>query len=1159
MTAQVEAEAARRAADAAAKARAGELEAIYEAAPVGLAVIDADLRYVRVNARLAAMNGIPVEAHVGKRPDELFGADKAARMMERLRRGFAGEPIETVEIRARDTFRDRQGRWLVSYEPVRDEAGRITHLVGSVQDVKAWRQAERRASDVLARMNEGFAVLDRDFRVIDINAEALRLDGRPREAIVGLTYREAWPASAGTPVEALYRSVMETGEPGAIEHRHMSDEGEIWLDIRAYPCDDGVALFYRDASPRKAAEARLQRSEAAARDGLAELQSIYENAPVGLCVIDREMRFLRINRRLAEINGVPVEAHLGRRVREVVPGVADAAEALFAKVLETGKEITGVELSGETPARPGVLMTWSESWRPVRDAAGEIVGVSIVAEEITERKAAEARLRDSEATARDAARLLDTVIETSPNPIWVKDREGRFTLVNSAVARVFGRPREDFPGRTDREIASPDFADHVEAIDRRVLAGETVEGEERLFSAAQGEERDFLSVKTPLRADDGSIVGVFGMAFDVTERRRAETALIESEERFRTLADATPALLVVTDGQGRNTYVNRSFADYTGRPQAELLGRGWVEIVHPGDLEKVESDTRRARLTGGPFVGEMRLRSAENEWRWHMMRGLPIDAPGRGRDLWVGVCTDIHDRRVYEERLRRLNIELTERVAQTAAERDRLWRMSGDMLGVCDLEGMWRSVNPAWERVLGYDVQSTLPRHFTEFQHPDDVRAAAAELGRLIEGEAVEGFESRYRHADGDWRWISWTAVADGGLIYVVGRDVTEQRAAAERLKLAQESLFQAQKVEQIGQLTGGVAHDFNNLLAVISANLELARKRVGDLRALRLIDGAMQGAERGAALTKRLLAFARRQELATRSVALGTLVEGMRELLARTLGPTIEVATEIPATLPPARIDPSQMEVAILNLAVNARDAMPSGGRLTIAAEAREAREGERPDLRAGSYVRLTVSDTGLGMDEEVLRRAAEPFFTTKGVGKGTGLGLPMVQGVAAQLGGAMDLASRRGEGTSVSLWLPQADAEAAPASANEPTDAKAADARLTVLVVDDDALVGMGTAAMLEDLGHDVLTALSGAEALQLLEARPDIRVVVTDQAMPGMTGVELADAARARRPDLVVVLATGYADLAGGAGAGLPRLSKPFRQDQLAEALARAGEPA
>ena len=382
-----------------------------------------------------------------------------------------------------------------------------------------------------------------------------------------------------------------------------------------------------------------------------------------------------------------------------------------------------------------------------------------------------------------------------------------------------------------------------------------------------------------------------------------------------------------------------------------------------------------------------------------------------------------------------------------------------------------------------------------------------------------------------------------------------DQRTREREEALAQ--LFEAQKLDTIGQLTGGVAHDFNNLLMVILGSLNLLKKKLPlEEKSERLVANAVQAAERGAALTQRLLAFARRQELKPQAVNFRQLFDNIEDLLRKAVGPGVEIEKGIPSGLPSLLVDGNQLELALLNLFVNARDAMKTGGTISVSAEEGGSLPGG--GLAAGHYVKISVSDNGEGMDEATAARAAEPFFTTKGLGKGTGLGLSMVHGLAAQSGGKLELSSIKGQGTTVSLWLPvAADSEASESPDGSPQEAAVKIARgLRVLVVDDDPLVRMGTAAMLEDLGHQAIETSSGAGAVEILSSDAGFDLVITDHAMPGMTGADLARLIFSTYPKLPVILATGYAELPEGqAMADLLRMTKPFTQEQLQAALQRA----
>jgi signal transduction histidine kinase/DNA-binding response OmpR family regulator len=478
--------------------------------------------------------------------------------------------------------------------------------------------------------------------------------------------------------------------------------------------------------------------------------------------------------------------------------------------------------------------------------------------------------------------------------------------------------------------------------------------------------------------------------------------------------------------------------------------------------------------------------------------------------------------------------------------------------------------------------------------HPDDRARRAEVVERTIKTGRDYSIEYRNIWPDGSQHWVDVRARAvrwpDGSIKSLVGvsSDITARKVAeierdnllaqlaAERTALAeltatleqrveqrttdlmkevaarekaQEQLRQAQKMETIGQLTGGVAHDFNNLLMAVMGNLDLLRKRIpNDPRLHRLIDGAVQGAERGASLTQRLLAFARQQDLRAVAVDLRALIEGMGDLLERSLGPRVVVRLDIPEGLPPARIDANQLELAILNLAINARDAMADGGSIDIRV-ARYRASGD-PALESGDYLKLSVIDTGKGMTPEILKRAIEPFFSSKPLGKGTGLGLSMVHGLAVQLGGALQLSSTVGKGTTATLLLPVATA--LPEAESPVPSAQKVNRSAVILFVDDDPLIAMSTMEMLEDLGHHVIGVNSGLHALDILRSEQPIDLMMTDHVMPGMTGIELAAKSREVRPQLPILLATGYAELPEGAQLDLPRLAKPYHQDQLRDRL-------
>jgi PAS domain S-box-containing protein len=630
---------------------------------------------------------------------------------------------------------------------------------------------------------------------------------------------------------------------------------------------------------------------------------------------------------------------------------------------------------------------------------------------------------------------------------------------------------------------------------------------------------------------------------DETERT---ADLMADDSRYRLLIDSIADYAIyMLDPDGRVSSWNLGAQRFKGYEPAEIIGEHFSRFYTEED--KATELPRRALAMAadeGRFEQEGWRVRKDGERFWAHVVIDPIRAESGEILGYAKITRDLTERKAAQEALRRSEEQfrlLVQGVTDYA-------------IYMLDTEGLVSNWNAGAERIKGYRPDEIVGQHFSRFYTDEDraidLPATALRLAREEGRFEREGWRLR---KDGTRFWahvIIDPIKNDAGEIIgfaKITRDVTERMEAQRELEQAREALFQSQKLEAIGQLTGGVAHDFNNLLAAVMGSLELARKRLKyDPRVTPLIDNAMQGAQRGAVLTQRMLAFARRQDLKLEAVEIPSLVRGMSDFIRRTLGSQVEVSTRFPARLPAVRSDPAQLESALLNLAVNARDAMQGAGALSIAATAERVGEGH-PRLAAGDYVRLAVTDTGSGMDEQTLARATEPFFTTKGVGRGTGLGLSMVHGLAAQSGGDLIIESEVGRGTTVALWLPTAELEAE----EEPDEDGAAprDSRLTVLVVDDDDLVLLNTVAMLEDLGHEVIAAASGAEALEHLGERREIGLVVTDQMMPHMTGAQLRGAIRERRPDLPVVLVSGYADLGGSPAMDGAYLAKPFTQDELA----------
>jgi PAS domain S-box-containing protein len=636
------------------------------------------------------------------------------------------------------------------------------------------------------------------------------------------------------------------------------------------------------------------------------------------------------------------------------------------------------------------------------------------------------------------------------------------------------------------------------------------------------------------------------------------------EERYRVLVAAVSDYAIyMLDPDGFVVSWNAGAERLKGYTEAEILGRHFSAFYEPEDVS-TGLPTRALLMarTTGRFEAEGWRRRKNGERFWAVVIVNPIISPAGELIGYAKVTRDLTERRAAEEALRRSEEQfrlLVQAVTDYA-------------IYMLDPDGIITNWNAGAQRAKGYKPHEVIGSHFSRFYRQEDrdsglpARALATAAGEgRFEGE---GWRVR---KDGTefWANVVIDPIFDSqGVLrgYAkVTRDITDKRNAQLALEQAREALFQSQKLEAIGQLTGGVAHDFNNLLMVVLTSLELLRRRMPDDKKLHaLVDTATQGAKRGVTLTQRMLAFARRQELRPESVDLDALAGGMRELLERTLGPTIAIETAFEAGLGPVLVDPHQLELAILNLAVNARDAMPKGGVLRLEAREEEHAATAGPEsLKPGTYVRLSIADTGSGMNAQTLARAVEPFFTTKGVGKGTGLGLAMVQGLAGQSGGRFGLSSTEGVGTRAELWLPMAGTPAARNAAVPGAGAGAgagpamapppAARGLKVLAVDDDPLVLAGTASMLEDLGHAVLAASSAEEALGLLDE--SVHLVISDQVMPKMTGAQLFRALQHKHPALPFVLASGYADLDEDVSAMAVNLPKPFNQAQLSAAIAAA----
>ncbi|MDP3802198.1 PAS domain-containing sensor histidine kinase [Brevundimonas sp.] len=632
----------------------------------------------------------------------------------------------------------------------------------------------------------------------------------------------------------------------------------------------------------------------------------------------------------------------------------------------------------------------------------------------------------------------------------------------------------------------------------------------------------------------------------------AAASTVHDEGRYRLLVNAiTDYAIYMLGSDGRIASWNAGAERFKGYTSSEIVGEHFSRFYTPEDRAAgLPAAALQEAATEGRFEQEgWRVRKDGSRFWAHVVID-PIRDPGGGLIGYAKITRDLTERKNAAEALRQSEQEfrlLVQGVTDYA-------------IYMLDEGGRVSTWNIGAERIKGYRPEEIVGRHFSAFYTEED-RAAGAPAAALATAAREGRFETEaWRVRKDGTRFRAHVVIdairsEDGALrgFAKVTRDVTERVEAAKALDDAREALFQSQKTEAIGQLTGGIAHDFNNLLMVVLGSLELVRKRVAyDPRVTPLIENAIQGAERGAVLTQRMLSFARRQELKFGAVDVPSLIRGMSEFIERTIGSNIDVSVRFPPGLRRVHTDPYQLEAALLNLVVNARDAMPSGGTITIMAEPEEP-EKLPPGLSGdGDYVRISVQDTGEGMDEETLKRVTEPFFTTKGAGKGTGLGLSMVHGLAEQSGGRFAMVSRKGEGSTAHIWLPVSTAAQGRATPGDAPVRAGEGGSLRILVVDDDQLVLTNTIAMLEDLGHVVVAAASAADGLEAVRRTAEIDLVITDEVMPKMSGSQMAAEILKARPGLPIGVVTGYADLADRGSRlslGLPRLAKPFTQEALA----------
>lgn len=974
-----------------------------------------------------------------------------------------------------------------------------------------------------------------------------RLDPRTRD------FAEDW-ATIQTRTMVVF-PLSRHGALVAILYVH-EPEARVW--------DQGEIALVEDVALRTADAVERVRAETALKDSESRYRSLFNSVDAGFCVIEmrfaadggaEDYRFIEVNDGFADYTGL--DAATGRWIREMVPDHEQHWFDRFGRVATTGKSVRFEDFAA------GLDDRWYDV-HAYRVDAPERHHVAVLFTDISERRRAEIALEQSREElelATRAARLGRFDYRPQTGVLTWDDR----------CRELFGIPPGapvDFETSFVAGLHPDDRAAALAAIEGALDPAGTrgFDTEYRVIALDDGVERHvvahgitFFDARVPVR--------MIGTVFDVTRDRQAQATLIETSERLRLAGRATNDAIWDWDLRLDQLLWNDALEQAYGHApdSIEPTGGWWIAHIHPEDRARVDRSIHAViDGDGRDWSEEYRFARADGSYADVLDRGYVIRDTDGAATRMIGAMLDQSARKAVERQLRAVNERLAETVETATADRNRLWDLSGDIMLRATFDGTIVAANPAWTAMLGWDLALILQRPLFDLLHPDDRDHTAAAAGGLSRGETIARIDNRYRHRDGSYRWISWAARPGDGLINAVGRDITEEKEREARLARAEDALRQAQKMEAVGQLTGGIAHDFNNMLTGIIGGLDMIRRNLPDQRPERVdryLSAASISAQRAAGLTQRLLAFSRRQSLDVVAVDVGSLVAGMEDLLRRTLGESVVMTVRRSEDLWRAKTDANQLESALLNLAINARDAMPEGGRMTIEtanAHLDAGYTGDVDELEPGDYLVVAVTDTGTGMSEAVIAKAFDPFFTTKPIGQGTGLGLSMIYGFARQSGGHVRIDSTEGEGTTVKLYLPRFRGSPDAAVAIERYEPLPRARGESVLVVEDDSAVRMLIVDVLEGMGYRVIEAWDGPAALPILASDVRIDLLVSDVGLPGMNGREVAEIARHYRPLLKILFVTGYAEQAAVRGDflgdGMEMITKPFAIDLLA---ARVGD--
>ena len=782
-----------------------------------------------------------------------------------------------------------------------------------------------------------------------------------------------------------------------------------------------------------------------------------------------------------------------------------------------------------------------------------LVGAHI---DVTDSKLAELAVRESEQRFR-------LVSESAPVMLWMGDVEGKCLHLNRALREFWGVAPEDVTTFDWNASLHPDDGEALYAVFGQAMRDHTPFTVEARYRRFDGEYRLVRTDAQPRFGAGGEFLGMIGVNVDITETRRAEQALKESEERFRLIANSAPVPMWVSRLDGKRAFVNQAYMDFLGHSYEDCLVFDWRQALHPDDLARILQEQTAGEGSKKPFALEARYRRGDGQWRWLRSESQPRWGPDGEHVGFIGVAHDITAAKQAEIELRGLNETLEAQVEARTRERDRIWSVSQDLLVVADASGVWLNVNPAATAMLGWSEHELLGKTSQWLEHPDDHARTRAEQAHLAAGGRTQRFENRLRHKDGSYRWLSWTAASHEGLIYAVARDVTDEKEAEETLRRTEEALRQSQKMEAVGQLTGGIAHDFNNLLQGIVGSLDLVQKRLAEGRLgeiQRFVNGAMTSANRAAALTHRLLAFSRRQPLDPKPVKVNPLDRVHGRPAATHLGREDR-----------ARAGARRRSLVDVVRSKSARELHPQPGDQRPRCHARRrqahdrdlqrrsrrqlrgqpARHHARPvhlPLRHRHRHRHDTRRHGARVRSLLHHQADRPGHRARPVDD---------LRLRPPVGRAREDHSEIGKGTTVKLYLPASPGGGAKqAIRSRPDPHQQAGSGQTVLVVEDEPLVRLLIVDVLDELGYKALEAADGPAGLRILQSPQSIDLLITDIGLPGLNGRQVADAARVLRPDLKVLFMTGYAENAAIANGilapGMQMITKPFAMDALTKRI-------